>query len=166
MMMFMKVGSIEGDVTAESYKGWITIDSCGFGFDFEEDDVRNGLAQASPATGRALPNVSTFDVEKKTTDRSAPILMRWMVDGDPMDKVQIDVCDDTFVNGKFRCDLRYLMKRVVLTQYSIDLENSEKGDISISMKFSFDELSVERIGYGTDNMARASTKTITSKRPK
>lgn len=143
MPIFMKAGSIAGDVSCASHKGWVEISSCSFEVKFSKD-------------GAPLPQLETFDVEKTSADRSGPDFMKWMVDGKPpddgagADTVQIDVCNgsagDSTKDG-WRATIRYTLKKAILVDYSMKLNDGEKGTSSISMKWDYQDLIVESINY-------------------
>lgn len=161
MPIFMKAGSIQGDVVAESHKNWVQVDSCSFEVTFEEDDVRKSLGEGAPQ-----PELGSFDVVKTSADRAGPALMQWMVDGDLLETVQFDVCGDTVWQGNWRCHMRYILKGVVLTDYSINMADAEKGKATISMKLSYDELSVEHLSYDKSNAQRTISSPVSHRRVK
>lgn len=137
MPIFMKAGSIEGDVSCASHKGWVEIASCGFEVKFSKD-------------GAPVPQLEPFDVEKSSADRSGPAFMQWMVDGTTEEKVQIDVCTDPAGDSTkdgWHASIRYTLKKVVLVDYSMKLNDGEKGTSSITMKLDCQDLIVESISY-------------------
>lgn len=160
MPLFMKAGSIEGDVAAPTYKNWVEIESCSYEISFDEDDVRKSVGDGAPE-----PQLAPFEVKKSSADRSSPAFMQWMVDGSEMPTVQVDVCGDTsFGDGGWRCYLRYTMKKVVLSDYSMNLSDGEKGAFSITMKMAYEELSVEHVSFDKTGTERTRTRSVAHKR--
>lgn len=160
MPIFMKAGSIQGDVVAESHRGWVEVSSCSFELSFEDDDVRKSTSEGAP-----LPKDLFFEVGKTNSDRAGPALMQWMIDGDKLDTVQVDVCGDTLWQGNWRCHVRYLLKGVLLTDYSVSVTDAEQGKSSIKMTLGYDELSVEHLSYAKGSAQRTTSKAIAVKRP-
>ncbi len=148
MPIFMKAGSIKGDVVAESHKNWIPIKGCSFDIAFDEDEVRKSLEEGAPE-----PKIEPFEVTKEP-DECSPGLMQWMLDGNTLDEVQIDVCGDAIFKGSWRVHVRYVLKKCVLIDYSLKMTDGEKGDAEISLKLQFDSISMEQISYDVHNKIR------------
>lgn len=156
MPVFMKAGSIEGDVNAPPYQGWVEVDSCGFEVTFDEDDVRKSTTDGAPE-----PQLEPFEVEKSIPDRSGPGFLQWMVDGAELPTVLIDVCGDTLMGGQgWRCHMRYTLKKVVLRDYSVKLSDGEKGTCTISMTMEYQELGLEHVSYDKTGAERARTRSV------
>lgn len=161
MPIFMKAGSIQGDVEASSYRNWVVVDSCKYEIKFHEDDVRKSVEDGAPD-----PDLGLFEVEKSSTDRSGPALMQWMVNGDKLETVQFDVCGDALKSGQWRCNTRYILKDVVLTDYSVDMQMSEaKAGVKITLKLRYDELSVEQFRYDETNTQKTRARSTVHRRP-
>ena len=158
MPIFMKAGSIKGDVVADSHKHWIPIETCSFELAFDEDDVRKSLVEGSPE-----PQIEPLEITKET-DQASPGLMQWMLDGEALDEVTIDVCGDAVFKGSWRCHMRYLLKKVVLTDYAVSMDDAEKGHAKVTMKLKFDELSMEQISYDKENVERTRSKSVAHQR--
>lgn len=136
MPIFMKAGSIEGDVAGAAHKGWVLVDSCSFSFEFDADEIRK-----SKEEGEREPDVGTFDVTKKTTDGSGPGFMNWIVSGDKLADVKIDVCSESVEDGEWRTQVQYMLKDVYLRDYSMNMDG-EKGLPTVTMKMEYGELRV------------------------
>lgn len=160
MPMFMKAGSIKGSVAAESHKNWIPVQSCTFSVGFEEDDVRKSRAEGAPE-----PKLEPLEVTKET-DESAPGLMKWMLDGDTLDEVTIDVCGDTLFDGSWRTHLRYVVKGVVLTDYAVNMGDAEKGHATVTMSMRYESLNMEHVSYDGQNMTRTRGKSAAHQKAK
>lgn len=158
MPIFMKAGSIKGDVVAESHRDWIWIESFEFGFEFAEDDVRKSVGAGAPE-----PDLSPFEVTK-SNDISGPGLMKWMLDGEEIETVQIDVCGDAVFAGRWRCFLRYVLKNVVLTDCSVTMGDAEKGAAQLKLSMRYEEIGFEQISYDHRNAIRSRSKSAVHKR--
>lgn len=153
MPVFMKAGSIEGDVVAAAYRGWVEIDSCSFEVKFDEDDVRKSVGDGAPE-----PSLEPFEIKKSVADRSGPSFLQWMVDGTEMPTVQIDVCGDTVFGDGWRCAMRYTLKKVVLRDYTMSMTDGEKGTFTITMQLEYQELGMEQISYDKVGAERTRTR--------
>lgn len=158
MPIFLKPGSITGDVVADSHRDWIWIESCEFGLEFEEEDVRKSVDAGAPE-----PTLSPFEVTM-TNDSSGPALMKWMLDGEEIETVQIDVCGDTVFEGRWRCFLRYILKNVVLTDCSVTMSDAENGAAQLKLTMRYEEISFEQITYDVHNAIRSRSNSAVHKR--
>ncbi|MCA8977190.1 MAG: type VI secretion system tube protein Hcp [Planctomycetes bacterium] len=150
MPIFMKAGSIEGDVAAGEHRGWVLVDSCGYSVELDEKQVR--LSKKSEDDGELMQaEQGEFEVVKPAIDRAGPKLMTWMLTGDQLD-VQFDVCGgDTVADGKWRKHMTYRLEAVKLISYSMNMADAEKGRATITMKLQYEKLTVEHYSYGKDN---------------
>ncbi len=151
MPIFMKAGSIKGDVTAKQYQGWVQVRSCGFEVKLDEKELRK---IDKDKDGAPKPQIEPFEVQQSNPDRAGPDLMRWMVEGDVKDSVQFDVCTAAGEGG-WHCNMRYLLKKVVLTDYSVKLNDGEKGSCTITMRMRYKEFSIEYFSYDKAGVERS-----------
>ena len=160
MPIFMKAGSIKGGVVADSHQDWIRIESCGLELAFDADEVRKSLTDGAPE-----PQIEPFEITK-IPDEASPGLMQWMLDGEVLDEVQIDVCGDAILKGSWRVHLRYVLKKCVLTDYQLNMSDAEHGKAAVTMKLQFDSVSMEQVSYDSHNKIRTRTTATAHQRKK
>lgn len=153
MPIFMKAGSIEGDIQAKTHKGWFQVEDCNFEIELDKDKVRARLNNSSQKKMKPIkPELGEFEVTKKTPGRAVPGLMDWMVSGDQLDEVTIDVCGGvTFGDGKWRSHMVYVLKKVLMKDYKLSVSDAEKGELSIKMKLSYETLEMTQHTYDKKN---------------
>lgn len=161
MPIFMKAASIDGDVVADSHKGWFQVEECSFDVEIDKDKVRARLTNSDQASDKPIePEIGLFEVTKKSPGRSVPGLMAWIVSGDQLDEVRIDVCGGTIgVAGKWRSHMLYVLKGVLMKDYKMSMGDAEKGQMSIKMKFSYESLEITQSSYDKTNPSKPSLKT-------
>jgi type VI secretion system secreted protein Hcp len=114
MPIYMKYGSINGDVTAPGYQGWIELDSFQWG------------ATSPPTTPGAAGKVSVSDVTlTKTTDAATVNLIKELLAGTPTDNVTIAFIKLSFrkLTGAVSNEpyLQYTLDNTLITSYSLSL---------------------------------------------
>ncbi|MFT4840644.1 MAG: type VI protein secretion system component Hcp [Planctomycetota bacterium] len=160
MPIFMKAAAIDGDVVAESHKGWFQVEECSFDLQIDKDKVRARLTDSDQASEKPIePEIGLFEVTKKTPGRSVPGLMAWIVSGDQLDEVRVDVCGDTTGDdGKWRSHMLYVLKGVLMKDYKMTMGDAEKGQMSIKMQFSYESLELTQSSYDRANQSKPSLK--------
>ena len=126
MPIYMKYGSIKGDVTADGHKDWIELHSAQFG-------VGRGIGSPTGAAANresSAPSVSEF-VVTKNTDKSSHALFRESLEGEG-DTVQIDFCKTD--KGKLEVYLTVTMENTLVSGFSMS-SGGDKPSESISLNF-------------------------------
>ena len=117
MPIYMKYGSINGDVTASGYQGWIELDSFQWG------------ATSAPTTPGAAGKVSVSDITvTKTTDVATVNLVKQLLAGTHTDSVTIAFLKSAFLKSAFLKStgsdqpyLQYTLANTLITSYSLSL---------------------------------------------
>ena len=126
MPIYMKFGSIDGDVTTEGYKNWIELGSFQFGVSRAVSSGAGGNTRESSA-----PNISEIVVSKQF-DKSSAKLYQDSVAGTFDTKVEIKM--NTTTKNKTETFLTYELSNCGVSSYSL----SSGGDApmeSLSLNF-------------------------------
>ena len=142
MPIYVKYGSITGDVTAEGHEKWIEVNSCQFG-------VGRGIS--SPTGGgddreASAPSISEI-VVTKPTDVSSTKLFDESLEGNGQD-VTIDFCKTD--KGKLETYMTYTLTNTMISGFSM----SSGGDRPTeSLSFNFTKIEFKNTALGSDNKA-------------
>ena len=148
MPIYMKYDGIDGDVTSESHKGWIELNSFQWG-------VGRGIHQR---TGRgadresSAPSVSEI-VVTKNQDLATTKLLDEALHGEGK-KVQIDFVKTD--KGKLETYLLYKLENVMVSGYSISGAGDGRPSESISLNFTKIEYKGTNMGVGNKGAGAAS----------
>ncbi len=128
MAIYMKYGTLKGEVTAEGYKEWIECSSLQFG-------VGRGIAAAGSGGGSkreaSAPSLSEITVTK-TFDAFSPLALKEAVGGKGEDvKIEITRTDNS---GKHVAFQKYILTECMMSGYSIS-SGGERPSESISLNF-------------------------------
>lgn len=144
-----------GPVTAEGFKGWISLDSCSQNV---ERPVIEGTAAAKNREWGA-PKVAPFECSMKV-DNSTPYMAKWSM-GQP---VQGDgIVEIAFVRTGDSGYLRYAtikLSAVILSNFSFNTSNSMEEKGTVEFKLSFLGIHFEFQQYNEDGTATSDGKVI------
>jgi len=138
MPIYMKYGSLQGDVTATGHEKWIEVNSFQWG-------VGRGIS--SPTGGSAdreasAPSVSEI-VVTKPTDAASTKLFDESLEGEGQD-VQIDFCKTD--KGQLEVYLTYTLSNTMISGYSM----SSGGDRPTeSLSLNFTKVEYKNTGMGS-----------------
>lgn len=127
MAIYMKFGSINGDVTTDGYKDWISLDSFQLG-------VGRGIGSAAGGLDNregSEPSVSEVTISKQM-DKASPKLFQDAVGGDLGAKVQIAFTTTT--KDKVDKYLEYELTNCGLSGYSVS-SGGDRPTESLSLNF-------------------------------
>jgi type VI secretion system secreted protein Hcp len=128
MAIFMKFGSLNGEVTAAGYEKWIELESCSFS---ASRNMSAGPGGASKREG-ATPNVSEIGFSK-TIDSATPLLLKELIGGQAKD-VKID-WTQTDNNGKHIAYQKFILTNSILTNHSLQAHSEGRPHESLSINF-------------------------------
>lgn len=128
MAIYMKYGSLNGEVTATGYEKWIELQSIQWG-------VGRGIASAGSGGGSkreaSAPSISEVTVTK-TFDAFSPLALKEAVGGKGSE-VKIDMTR-TDNSGKHVAFQKYVLTDTMISGYSIS-SGGERPSESISLNF-------------------------------
>jgi type VI secretion system secreted protein Hcp len=140
MPIYVKYGTIQGDVTAEGHEKWIEVNSCQFG-------VGRGIS--SPTGGSAdreatAPSVSEI-VVTKPTDIASTKLFDESLEGEGQD-VTIDFCKTD--KGKLETYMQYNLTNTMISGFSMSSGGDRPQE---SLSFNFTKIEFKNTGMGAAN---------------
>jgi type VI protein secretion system component Hcp len=139
MAIYMKAGSITGDVSAGTNAGWVELENCKF--ELKVDVKSAGSAGGAGATPK--PELVPLNVSKRV-DSASPHLMNWKLSGDVFDDVTIEGCKEdgqTF--------LRFILKKVTLKEFTMKMSDGSPPEDSLVMEY--EEIVLEQFTYNIRN---------------
>jgi len=133
MAIFLKYGSLKGEVTQETHKEWIEVNSLQWGVG---RGISSGVGGGSLREATA-PSVSEITISK-VMDISSPLLFKEAIGGKAVDvKIELTQTDN---NGKHVSFQKYVLSQTLISGYSL----SSGGDRpSESLSFSFTKIDSE-----------------------
>ena len=133
MAIFLKYGSLKGEVTQETHKEWIEVNSLQWGVG---RGIGSGVGGGSLREATA-PSVSEITISK-VMDISSPLLFKEAIGGKAVDvKIELTQTDN---NGKHVSFQKYVLSQTLISGYSL----SSGGDRpSESLSFSFTKIDSE-----------------------
>jgi len=134
MALYMKAGSIRGSVKTPKHKDWITVNSCEFKITADLEELPEEAAKRT-----VEPDLGDMELEKPAGG-SSPALLEWMLNGEALPEVIIEVCRD---NEEWY--LRHTLRGVVLQDFRMGV--TEKGSSTATLTLKYDELQMEQIVY-------------------
>jgi len=158
MPIYMKLPgdlATKGPVTAEGFKGWISLDSCSQNV---ERPVIEGTAAAKNREWGA-PKVAPFECSMKV-DNSTPYLAKWSV-GQPV--IGDGIVEIALVRTGDSGYQRYVtikLSAVILSNFSFNTSNSMEEKGTIEFKLSFLGIYFEFQQYNEDGSASSDGKVI------
>jgi len=158
MPIYMKLPgdlATKGPVTAEGFKGWISLDSCSQNV---ERPVIEGTAAAKNREWGA-PKVAPVECSMKV-DNSTPYLAKWSV-GQPV--IGDGIVEIAFVRTGDSGYQRYVtikLSAVILSNFSFNTSNSMEEKGTIEFKLSFLGIYFEFQQYNEDGSASSDGKVI------
>lgn len=127
MAIFLKYGSLEGEVSAAGYEKWIELTSMQMGVG---RGISAGVGGGSKREASA-PSVSEVTVTK-TMDVASPLLLKESVGGKAVD-VKIDLTQ-TDNSGKHIAYQKYILTNTLVSGYSLS-SGGERPSESLSLNF-------------------------------
>lgn len=128
MAIYLKYGSLAGEVTAEGYKDWVECESFQFG-------VGRGISAATGGGGSkreaSAPSVSEITVTK-TFDAFSPLALKQAIGGEGM-QVKIDITR-TDNGGKHVAFQKYILENTMVSGYSVS-SGGDRPSESLSLNF-------------------------------
>jgi type VI secretion system secreted protein Hcp len=127
MGLFMKYGALVGEVSQETHKEWIEINSLQWGVGRGiSSGVRGGSLREASA-----PSVSEITVSK-VMDISSPLLLKEAIGGKAVEvKIEITQTDDA---GKHVSFQKYVLTNTMISGYSFS-SGGERPSESLSLSF-------------------------------
>ena len=140
MAIFMKYGTLAGEVTAKGYEGWVELNSLQFGVG---RGISTGVAGASTRESTA-PSVSEVTVTT-AMDSFSPLALNEAIGGKGTDvKIDITRTDSNGTNVAFQ---KYILEQVMISGYSL----SSGGDRPTeSMSLNFSKIDSEYLNIDSD----------------
>lgn len=137
-MIYMKAGNIKGDSGDTFHPDWIPITSVDFAFRVQ--------AQTTPTEDSEASEKPSHDLLKvvKPGDISSPALMQWMLDGEVIEEVQIEVCKE--LEYPF---LRYVLTNVKLVDFAVKVGEEDGAEDTLEMLY--EKILVEELSHTADN---------------
>lgn len=127
MAIFVKYGSISGEVTAAGYKDWIEVNSMQFGVG---RGISSGVGGGSKREATA-PSVSEITMTK-SMDVASPLLLKEAIGGKAVD-VKIDLTQ-TDSSGKHVAYQKYILTNTLISGYSVS-SGGDRPTESFSVNF-------------------------------
>jgi type VI secretion system secreted protein Hcp len=126
MPIYMKIEGVEGNVTAEGYKGWIEVNSCQFGIGRGVSSPHGSDVDREAST----PSVSEIVVTKEA-DKASTKLFELALYGEGL-KVNIDLCKTD--KGKPEPYMQYELEDVLISGFSVS-SGGDRPSESLSLNF-------------------------------
>ena len=127
MALFMQFGALKGEVTQETHKDWIEINSLQWGVG---RGIGSGVGGGSLRESSA-PSVSEITVTK-VMDVSSPLLLKEALGGKAVQvKIEITQTDDS---GKHVSFQKYVLTNTLISGYSIS-SGGDRPSESLSLNF-------------------------------
>jgi len=127
MAIFLKYGSISGEVTATGYKEWIEVNSLQWGVG---RGISSGVGGGSKREATA-PSVSEVTMTK-SLDVSSPLLLKEAIGGKAVDvKIELTQTDGA---GKHVAYQKYILTNTLISGYSLS-SGGDRPSESFSLNF-------------------------------
>ncbi len=135
MAIYMKLGSIEGNVTEEGYEGWVALDSCAFS---AHRNVEMTVGAQSDRS-RSTPQLTAISASK-ASDMASEGLFRASIT-----KTAGEKCEIVFVTsvGDNTVDATQKMKLEDVIVSSYQQSASGEGDAYESLELTYSKIDVE-----------------------
>lgn len=127
MAIFMKFGTMKGEVSAEGYKEWVELNSFQWGVG---RGISSGVGGASKREASA-PSVSEITVSK-TMDAFSPLALKEAIGGEGV-QVKIDITR-TDGKGNHVAFQKYILDGTMISGYSVS-SGGDRPSESISLNF-------------------------------
>lgn len=137
-MIYMKAGNIKGDSGDLFHPEWIPITTVDFGFSLQGQTTGTEQSDAEEKPVLDLLKVT------KPGDIASPALMKWMLDGDVLEEVVIEVCKE--LEYPF---LRYVLTKVQLEDFAVKVDEKKGAEDSLEMLY--EEILIEELSHTADN---------------
>jgi type VI secretion system secreted protein Hcp len=144
MALYMKYGTLDGEVTESKHAGWMAIDSASFGVG-RSTNVEVGSGQEK--RHRDQPTISDLQISR-TYDKSSPLLFNEAVVGKPQ-KVQIDFLEPADApDAEPNVYLSIIMRNCLLSSYSV---GGGAGGCTESIAINFTAVNIQYTAYDKEN---------------
>ncbi len=154
MAIYMKIGGIDGDVTAKGHEKWIALQSLDF-------NVKRLL---STDPGRIAdregtrPSISEISITKKM-DKSSPLLFSEACVGKAKSEMKIDICQ---TDSSLTPYAQLTLNNVIVSGYQLDASNAEQHSTSAEnqtphekITLSFDKIELRYTPYDSQHQAQS-----------
>jgi type VI secretion system secreted protein Hcp len=149
MALFMKYGTIEGEVTEKGHEKWLAIDSASFGVG-RSTTVEVGSGQEK--RHRDQPTVSDLQITR-TYDASSPLLFNESLVGKPQ-KVQIDFLEPADgADASPNVYLTYTLRNCLVSSYSV---GGGAGGSTETMALNFTAINIQYTAYDEKDQPKLS----------
>jgi type VI secretion system secreted protein Hcp len=144
MALYMKYGTLEGEVTEKGHENWLAIDSASFGVG-RSTTVEVGSGQEK--RHRDQPTISDLQISR-TYDKSSPLLFNESVVGKPL-KVQIDFLEPADgPDASPNVYLTYTMRNCLISSYSV---GGGPGGSTESLAINFTAINIQYTAYDKED---------------
>ena len=144
MALYMKYGTLEGEVTETGHEKWLAIDSASFGVG-RSTNVEVGSGQEK--RHRDQPTISDIQVSR-TYDKSSPLLFNEAVVGKPQ-KVQIDFLEPADgADASPNVYLTYTLRNCLVSSYSV---GGGAGGSTETMALNFTAININYTAYDKED---------------
>ena len=146
MALFMKYGSIEGEVTEKGHAKWLAIDSASFGVG-RSTTVEVGSGQEK--RHRDQPTITDMQISR-TYDKASPLLFNEALVGTPK-KVQIDFLEPADgADASPNVYLTYTMRNCLVSSYSV---GGGGGGATETLALNFTAINIQYTAYDEKDQA-------------
>jgi len=136
MALYMKYGTLEGEVTEPNHAGWLAIDSASFGVG---RSTNTEVGSGQEKRHRDQPTISDLQISR-TYDKASPLLFNEAVVGKPQ-KVEIDFLEPADgPDAAPNVYLKYTLRNCLLSSYSV---GGGGGGATESMALNFTAINIE-----------------------
>ena len=162
MALYMKYGTLEGEVTEKGHEKWLAIDSASFSVG-RSTSVEVGSGQEK--RHRDQPTISDMQLSR-TYDKASPLLFNEAVVGKPQ-KVQIDFLEPADgADASPNVYLTYTMRNCLISSYSV---GGGGAGASESLAINFTAININYTAYDKEDqptVARGAFDLVTAKQTK
>jgi len=146
MALYMKFGTLEGEVTEPGHEKWMAIDSTSFSVG-RSTNVEVGSGQEK--RHRDQPTVSDMQISR-TYDKSSPLLFNESVVGKPV-KVQIHFMEPAVgADAAPHTYLEFDLRNCLLSSYSV---GGGAGGATESISLNFTAINIQYTAYDKEDVA-------------
>jgi type VI secretion system secreted protein Hcp len=146
MALYMKYGTLEGEVTETAHTGWLAIDSASFSVG-RSTNVEVGSGQEK--RHRDQPTISDLQISR-TYDKSSPLLFNESVVGKPT-KVQIDFLEPADgADASPNVYLTLTLRNCLVSSYSV---GGGGGGATESLSLNFTAINIQYTAYDKEDNA-------------
>jgi type VI secretion system secreted protein Hcp len=144
MALYMKYGTLEGEVTETGHEKWLAIDSASFSVG-RSTTVEVGSGQEK--RHRDQPTISDMQLSR-TYDKSSPLLFNEAVVGKPQ-KVQIDFLEPADgADASPNVYLTYTLRNCLVSSYSV---GGGGGGATESLGINFTAINIQYTAYDKED---------------